>query len=476
MTPDEFRRLGHTWVDWVADYRARVETFPVMSPAHPGEVRRAFAEHPPERGQSLDALLPQLEKHVLPGITHWSHPAFFAYFPCVTSGSAVLADLVISGLGVQAMSWQTSPAATELEEVTMDWVRQMVGLPAVFEGAIQDTASTGNLIALLCARERATEFSQERGGFQNATSRLTVYFSEEAHSSVEKGALLAGFGRDNLRRIPSDPLTHAILPNRLAERVAADVAAGLHPCAIVAGTGTTATTAFDDVGALAELAAAHGAWLHVDAAMAGVAMVLPQMRELWKGVEHADSVVLDPHKWMGTGVDCSAYFVRDPALLTRVMSMTPSYLRTSQDGQVKNLRDWGIALGRRFRALKLWFLFHEIGVEGLRQRVQRDLENAQWLAKQVDAASTWKRLAPVLLQTVCIQHRPLGLDASRVAAHNLGIAQRLNASGKAYVTPAVVKGEQLIRVSIGALTTERKHVEELWALLQQCAIENPAHD
>jgi aromatic-L-amino-acid/L-tryptophan decarboxylase len=470
MDADEFRRLGHVLVDWVAEYRQRIEGRPVMSAVEPGDIRSRFPGEPPARGGGLAAALASLEESVLPGITHWNHPSFFAYFPSNTSYASILADIVASGLGVQGMSWQTSPAATEVEEVMMDWLRQMVGLSTAFTGVIHDTASTATLCALLCARERASAFSQEKGGLQSDAPPLVVYASSEAHSSVEKAALLAGFGRDHLRLIETDG-DHALVISALRAAIAADLAVGRRPCAVVAAVGTTGTTAVDPVAAIAPLAEEHGMWLHVDAAMAGTAMVLPECRWMWEGVECADSVVFNPHKWMGVGFDFSAYYVRDPDLLVRVMSTNPSFLRTAQDGAVKNFRDWHIQLGRRFRSLKLWFLLLDIGVEGLRTRLRRDLANAAWLAEQVDAAPDWERAAPVYIQTVCLFHAPAALrgDEAALRTHNLDIARRINESGRAYVTPSVLKGKQIIRVSIGAETTERRHVEALWRQLQAAA-------
>jgi len=468
MTPDEFRALGHQLIEWVAAYRERLRDLPVMSPVQPGEIRRQFAPAPPEHGLPLEGLLPQLDAAILPGVTHWNHPGFFAYFPSNSTLPSVLADLVAAGLGVQGMSWQTSPAATELEEVTMEWLRQLVGLPPTFSGVIQDTASTATLIALLCARERTTRHGQARGGLQAETTPLTVYASEMAHSSIEKAALLAGLGRDNLRLLPTDD-AHALRAEALEEALQADVEAGRRPCAIVATVGSTGTTAIDPVARIGELARARGAWLHVDAAMAGTAMACPELRWMWEGVEQADSVVWNPHKWLGIGFDCTAYHVRDPDHLVRVMATDPSYLRTAQDGAVKNYRDWGIALGRRFRSLKVWFVLSTLGAEGIRAEVRRHLGLARWLADQIDAAPGWERLAPVPLQTVTFRHSRPGLDAARLDAHNLALARAINASGKAYLTPAVVKGVQTLRVSIGATGTTSEDVAALWARLRDTA-------
>ena len=469
MDAIEFRRLGHQLVDWIADYRERIESLPVMSPVRPGDIKARFPREPPRRGGKLPEALAALGDLVLPGITHWNHPSFFAYFPSNASFASVLADLVSSGLGAQGMSWQTSPAVTEVEEVVMEWLRLMVGLPDSFTGVIQDTASTATLTALLCARERTTGYGQNRMGLQGGEPPLLLYASDQAHSSVEKDALLAGFGKAHLRLLGTDE-KHALRLDLLEAAVERDRAAGLRPCAVVATTGTTGTTALDPVEGMAALAARHGMWLHVDAALAGTAMVLPECRWMWQGVERADSVVFNPHKWLGTGFDLSAYYLRDAQHLVRVMSTNPSYLRTARDAEVKNLRDWGIPLGRRFRALKLWFLLADAGVEGIQARIRRDLDNARWLAAQVDAAPGWERLAPVPLQTVVMRHVPAGVsEEARLAAHNLAIARTVNQSGRAYLTPSVLKGKQTLRVSVGAEGTERRHVEALWARLQEAA-------
>jgi aromatic-L-amino-acid decarboxylase len=470
MDTTEFRRLGHELIEWIAAYRERIDEFPVMSRVQPGEIAAQLPAEPPRQGEGLGAIVADLERIVLPGITHWGHPGWFAYFPSNTDLSSVLADLVAAGLGAQGMSWQTSPAATEVEDVVMEWLRQMLGLPTTFTGVIHDSASTATFCALLCARERATGFSQDRGGLQGEAAPLIVYASDQAHSSIPKGALLAGFGAEHLRLIETDD-EHTLRTNLLAAAIDEDLAAGRRPCVLVAAVGTTATTAVDPLRAMAELAQRHGLWLHVDAALAGTAMICPEYRWMWEGVELADSIVLNPHKWMGTGFDLSAYYVRDSDHLVRVMSTNPSYLRTAQDGQVRNLRDWGIPLGRRFRALKLWFLLREYGVEGLQARIRRDMANAQWLVAQVAAAPGWERLAPAPLQTVCIRHVPevLRADEDALTIHNLGIAERVNHAGRSYLTPSLLKGRQMLRVSVGSQATERVHLERLWRDLRGAA-------
>jgi aromatic-L-amino-acid decarboxylase len=466
MDVEEFRRVGHALIDWVADYRAGIAERPVMARVEPGAIRAALPEEPPEAPEAFDAIMRDLDAVIVPGLAHWQHPSFFGYFPANGALASVLGDYLSTGLGVLGLSWQASPALTELEEVVTDWMRRMVGLSPAWSGVIQDTASTSTLVALICARERASGFALARGGLQGEERPLVVYTSAQSHSSVEKGALLAGFGRENVRLIATNT-TYAMSPDALEAAIAEDVRAGRRPCAIVATTGTTATTALDPLVPLADLAREHGAWLHVDAAMAGSAMILPECRWMWEGIEGADSLVLNAHKWLGAAFDCSLYYVRDPDHLVRVMSTNPSYLRTAMDERVKNLRDWGIPLGRRFRALKLWCLIRESGVEGLRARLRRDLANATWLAEAVRAAPDWRVLAPVPLQTVCVRHEPPGLEGEALDHHTQSWVDRIARSGAAYLTPAQLDGRWMVRVSVGALGTEREHVAALWALMRR---------
>jgi aromatic-L-amino-acid/L-tryptophan decarboxylase len=470
MTPEEFRRIGHRVVDWIADYRATLSQRPVLSRAAPGDVRNRLPASPPEAGESLDALLRDMDETILPGLTHWQHPAFHAYFPANATLASTIGDFLSTGLGVIGLNWQASPALTELELLMADWMRQMMGLSPRWSGAIHDTASTATLVALLCARERTTSFSMQRGGLQGEPHPLVVYASAESHSSVLKAALLAGFGRERVRAIPVDG-TFALDALALRQSLARDTAQGLVPCALVATTGTTSSTALDPVDAMAGLAEEYGCWLHVDAALAGSAMILPECRWMWAGVERADSIVLNPHKWLGAVFDSSLYYVRDVEHLVRVMSTNPSYLRTSADETAVNLRDWNIPLGRRFRALKLWALIRSEGVSGLQSRLRRDLENAAWLAAQVDAASEWERIAPVPLQTVCVRHHPKGLEGEALDRHTLAWLERLNRSGDAFLNATVLGGRWTVRVSIGAVTTERTHVATLWERMQTVARE-----
>ncbi|HXA50527.1 MAG TPA: pyridoxal-dependent decarboxylase [Candidatus Acidoferrum sp.] len=466
MTPEEFRQAGHRLIDFIADYRATVAERPVMARTEPGAIRAALPADPPMQGEPIEAILADVDRILMPGLTHWQHPSFFGYFPSNAELSSVLGDYVSTGLGVLGLSWQASPALTELEEVVADWMRRAMGLSDAWSGLIQDTASTSTLVALLCARERTSGYSLARGGLQGEPTPLVVYTSAHANSSVDKAALLAGFGRENVRHIPQDD-AFAMRPDALLRAICDDLAAGRKPCAIVATTGTTATSALDPVGAIAAIAREHGVWLHVDAAMAGSAMILPECRWMWEGIEGADSLVLNPHKWLGAAFDCSLYYVRDPEVLIRVMSTSPSYLRTAADEKVKNLRDWGLPLGRRMRALKLWFLLREKGIEGLRQRLRRDIENAQWFAGTVRQTPGWRVLAPVPLQTVCVRYDKPGIEGEALDRHTRAWAERINHSGAAYLTPAILGDRWMVRVSIGSITTEREHVEALWSTMQR---------
>ncbi len=466
MHPDEFRRAGHTLIDWIAAYRERAAELPVWSRVAPGTIRAQLPATPPEAPEPFAALLDDLERVILPGLSHWQHPRFFGYFPANAALASVLGDLLSTGLGQLGLTWQASPALTELEEQMVDWMRQLLGLSDAWRGVIHDSASTATLVALLCARERSTSYSQMRGGLQAEELPLTVYLSAQSHSSVEKAALLAGFGHANLRFIPTDE-RHAMSVEQLADEISADLAYGRRPCAVVATTGTTATTGLDPIEPIAAICRERGLWLHVDAAMAGSAMILPECRWMWQGIEAADSLVLNPHKWLGVAFDCSLFYVRDPQHLIRVMATNPSYLQTTTDGAVTNFRDWGIPLGRRFRALKLWFMLRLEGAEALRARLRRDLAGARWLAEQVVAAPRWRLLNQVQLQTVCVRHEPPGLEGEELDKHTLAWVGRINDSGAAFLTPAVLDGRWMCRVSIGAELTSHDDIAALWALMRE---------
>jgi aromatic-L-amino-acid decarboxylase len=468
MNPEEFRKAGYRVVDWIADYRGTVESRRVTSAVKPGDIRSLLPAAPPDAPESFEAILADIDRIVAPGLMNWQHPRFFGYFPSNGLLASVLGDFFSTGLGVIGLAWQSSPALTEVEEIAIDWLRQMLGLSSQWSGVIQDTASTSSLVALLCARERATNPGASRGGFQQAPVPLTVYVTAQSHSSVQKAALMAGFGQDYIRIVPHDE-SFAMRAEALASMLRDDRSRGMRPAAVVATIGTTTSLAFDPLDAIGTIADAERLWLHVDAAMAGSAMILPECRHLWQGVELADSLIVNPHKWLGAAFDCTGYFVRDPGHLVRVMSTNPSYLQSSADGAAKNFRDWGLPLGRRFRALKLWFLIREQGVAGLQARLRRDIDNAAWFEVQVRAEPDWQVLAPVRLQTLCVRHQPNGLSGEALDRHTLDWVARLNQSGEAYVTPAMLDGRWMVRVSIGAELTERQHVEQLWTLMRRYA-------
>ncbi len=468
MSPDEFRKHGYQVIDWIADYYQRIESLPVLSQVAPGQVRAGLPAEPPAQGIGFDGLLADLDRVILPGITHWQHPSFFAYFPANASGPAVLGDLLASGLGVQGMLWATSPAATELETLMLDWLNRLLDLPASFRsdgpggGVIQHTASDAVLVALLAALHRISDGRTETAGV--ATGRYTVYTSEQTHSSVEKACRIAGIGSAALRKLPVDPSTLAVRPEQLAELLAADVAAGLIPALVVASVGTTGTGAVDPVGALAELAHRYGAWLHVDAAWAGVAAVCEEFRWINAGVEQADSYCTNPHKWLLTNFDCSAFWVADRTALIGALSILPEYLRNpaTESGQVFDYRDWQVPLGRRFRALKLWAVLRWYGADGLQAHIRNHVALAQWFAGQLGADHRFELLAPHPLALVTFALRagdPAGRD----------LLEAINSSGQAYLTHTMVDGRFAIRLAIGGVLTERRHLEQLWQLLNRLA-------
>lgn len=469
MTPEEFRAAGHELIDWIADFRNSIEARPVLAQVSPGGVKAGFPTSAPTEPVPFSQLLEVLDTVVVPGLTQVQHPMHFGWFPSNSSLSSVLGDIASSGLGSLGITWQSSPALTEVEEVVNDWLRQLCGLSDAWSGVIQDTASTACLVAMLCARERASALSQNRGGLQGEPQALVVYASPQCHSSVPKAVLLAGFGAANLRHVEIDPVTYALRPQALEAAMRADVAAGRRPAAVILGLGTTGTTAFDPIRSVVDIAAGFGAWVHIDAAMAGSAMLLPECRSLFDGIEGADSISWNPHKWMGTALDCSMYLVRDKHHLVQVMSTNPSYLASGADGQVVQYKDWGIPLGRRFRAMKLWFHLSIDGVDAIKARLRRDLETAQWFAQQVESAPDWKVLAPVALQTVCIRHEPPGLVGDALDAHTLQWVDAINQSGAAFMSASVLDGRWMVRVSVGVEATERHHVERLWGLIQEAA-------
>ena len=467
--PEEFRRAGHELVDWVADYRSSVAGLPVRSGVAPGDVAAALPTHAPEAAEPLEALIADLDRVIVPGLTHAQHPRNFAWFPSNASLSSVLGDIVAAGIGALGITWQSAPALTELEQVVCDWTRQLCGLSDRWKGTIYDGASTASLVALLVARENASGNSQRAGGLQAEKHPLVVYCSAEAHSSVTKAALLAGFGVDNLRLVPVRKPGREMDITKLASFMAEDAASGRRPAAVVATAGTTATTAFDPIADVCELAERYGVFVHVDAAMAGSALLLTECRGLFDGIEGASSISWNPHKWLGSVLETSLFYVRQPEVLVSVMATDPSYLRSMLDGSVVQYRDWGLPLGRRFRALRLWALLRLDGAGALRARLRRDLENARRFAAMVEAAPGWTVLAPVKLQTVCVLHTPPDRPDDELDQHTRSWCEAVNASGLAHITPALLDDHWMVRVSIGAEPTEWSDVEALWELMQEKA-------
>jgi aromatic-L-amino-acid decarboxylase len=460
MTPEQFRHHAHELVDWMADYLRDVGKRPVVPAVAPGEIRRALPAEPPAAGEPFEAIAADFRELILPGMTHWNHPGWFGYFPANHSPPSILAEMLTATLGAQCMSWQTSPAATELEQVVMEWLRGMLALPADFTGVIQDTASTASLVALLTARDR-------RG---TDPRMLTVYASTEAHSSITKGARLAGFAPEHIRAVPVDA-AFAMQAGALEALMAADAAAGLAPACVVATVGTTSSTAVDPLRASAAACGRHGAWLHVDAAYAGAAAILPERRALFDGVELADSFVFNPHKWLLTNFDCSAYFVRDVPALLHTFAAAPAYLRTAHDPEVVNFRDWGIQLGRRFRALKLWFVIRSYGVEGLRAMLRRHIALAEEFRSWVEAEPGFVVPAPSPFGLVCLRHEPPALagDGAALDDWNRALLSRVNAAGDVFLTHTQLGGRYTLRLAIGQWQTERANVARAWELIRSAA-------
>jgi aromatic-L-amino-acid decarboxylase len=461
-----FRDFGYKFVDWVSDYLSKLENFPVCSPAKPGDIRKKLPAEPPDKGEPMEKIFQDFKNTVIPGVTHWQHPSWFAYFPANNSPPSILAELLTAGIGAQCMIWQTSPSAAELEEVVLEWLRQMIGLPEGMAGVIQDTASTATLVALLTSREKATNFEANQKGIQKP---LVVYASEETHSSIEKGVKIAGFGRENLRYISTDQ-SFAMLPSKLEEAVEQDKKKGLQPACVIATLGTTSSTAVDPLAPIGEICRRHGLWLHVDAAFAGTAAILPEKRWIIEGAEQVDSFVFNPHKWMLTNFDCSGYFVKDPGALIQTFEIHPEYLKTGLDSQVKNFRDWGIQLGRRFRALKLWFVIRSYGVEGLQKIVREHLRLAQMFKEWVEKHEMFELMAPVDFSLVCFRLND-GRKEESLNDLNTKLLESINETGKVFLTHTTLRGKYVIRLAIASRMTQERHVKEAWELITSKAEE-----
>jgi aromatic-L-amino-acid decarboxylase len=463
-TPQELRHAFHEASDWVASYLERVGDLPVLARVTPGEIAAALPQSAPQYGESLKTILKDIDRLILPGITHWNHPSFFAYFGITGSGPGIVGELIAAALNVNAMLWRTSPAATELEQRTLRWVAEMLALPTTWFGEITDTASASTLYALAAAREAANLEIRERGmAGRKDLPPLAIYCSTQTHSSIDKAAIALGIGRQWTRHIETDS-EFRLRPDLLEKAIRDDIAAGVKPLAVVATVGTTSTTSIDPVPAIADICQRYGLWLHVDAAYGGAAAVVPSHRHVLAGCERADSLVTNPHKWLLTPIDCSLLYTRRPDELKRAFSLVAEYLRTDES-DVINLMDYGLSLGRRFRSLKLWMVIRAYGREGLARIIEGHIKEAQWLASQIDSTPGWERLAPVPFSTVCFRHVPAAKTDLEV--YNTAIIDAVNASGKAFLSHTKLNGQYAIRVAIGNQATTHEHVAQVWELLQE---------
>ena len=466
MPSEEFRKTGYQLVDWIADYLKNIEKYPPLSQVNPGDILKRIPQSPPQKGEDIENVLIDVDKILMEGITHWNHPGFMAYFNSTSSGPGILAELLSAGLGVNGMLWKTSPAFTELERSMINWFRQMVELPENYWGIIYDTASTSSMHAIASAREQLNLGFREKGmSGRIDVPRLRLYCSEHAHSSIEKGAVTLGIGLEGVRKIPVND-KFEMIPDKLKAAINEDIKNGWKPFCIVATVGTTSTTSVDPVEEIVSICEKHSLWLHIDSAYAGVAAIIPEMKWITKGWERADSIVINPHKWMFTPMDLSIYFTRKPEILKRAFSLVPEYLKTKQDDEVENLMDYGIQLGRRFRSLKLWFIIRYFGVEGLSQRIKHHIELAKEFSKWIDDEKDFELMAPVPFSTICFRFNPANKTEEELHKLNEKLLEDINASGKIFLSHTKLNGKFVIRLTIGSIRHERKHIEEAWKLIQ----------
>jgi aromatic-L-amino-acid decarboxylase len=470
MDRESFRRHGHELVEWIASYLEHPERYPVLSRVTPGDIASALPAQAPEDPEPFSAIMADFERVLVPGLTHWNHPGFFGYFASMASPPGVLAEFLSAALNQQAMLWRTSPAATELEGVALGWLRQLIGLPAVFEGVIYDTASISSLHALVAAREAAVDQVRTRGLSGRNLPGLAVYCSEQAHSSIDKAVMTIGLGQDSLRKIPVDH-EFRLLVGHLAEAVAADRRNGLLPIAVVATVGTTSTTSVDPVAAIADVCARERLWLHVDAAYAGVAAMLPSHTHVLDGAARADSLVVNPHKWLFTPFDLSAFFCRRMDVVRAAFALTPDYLKTPAEPAVRNLMDTGVQLGRRFRALKLWMILRSLGARAIRDTLAEHMRLARQFAAWIDGHEDFERVAPVPFSVVCFRWRPAAAPMTDAALDRVNerLLDAVNGSGEVFLSHTRLGGRFVIRLAIGHFDTEERHVCRAWQLLQEHA-------
>jgi len=462
MTNEHFRKSAYKIVDWMADYMENVEQLPVKSQVKPGEIKAKLPNTPPQAGEDMSVIFNDFKEIIMPGITHWQHPSFHAYFPGNSSKPSVLAEMLTATLGVQAMIWNTSPSAAELEEQMMEWFKNMMALPSTWTGSIQNGASDSTLNAILTAREKISGFTTNQEGITH--NKLRVYCSEQAHSSVDKAMAIAGLGKNNLVKISVDE-TFALNPSELEKSIQQDKTNGLTPLMVVAAIGTTSTTAIDPLEPIAAITQKYNLWLHIDAALAGTALILPEMRWMVNGLEKADSLVFNPHKWMFTNFDASVYFVKDKAALINTFAESPEYLKTKEDGQVTNYKDWGVPLGRRFRALKLWFVIRNFGVEKLQEKIRLHLQLSQDFKKWIEELPPLELMAPVDLNTICFRVADSGKTKEELNALSKQLLEQINSSGKAYLTHTKLNGWFTIRLVIGQTNVTSTHISNIKRLI-----------
>ncbi len=460
LNKDKFREFAHLVTDWIADYFENIESYPVKSKSQPKDIINQLPDKAPETSELFNKIFEDFENIIMPGITHWEHPNFHAYFPANNSYPSILGEMLTAAIGAQCMIWQTSPAAAELEERVMEWLRDMTGLPSYLKGVIQDTASTATLVSILTAREKFSDYKINEDGF-NPEYKFRVYCSAEAHSSIEKAVKIAGIGKNNLVKIPVNG-KFEMIPAELEKAIIKDIENGYKPLCVVAALGTTGSTAVDPISPIGEICSCYGIWYHIDAAFAGTAMLLPEFRHYLEGIEYADTYVFNPHKWMFTNFDCSAYFVKDEKALIGTFEIMPEYLKTPEDERVNNYRDWGIQLGRRFRALKLWFVIRNFGVEGLKEKIRQHLELTKWLQGEMLGSENFEILAPVNFNTICFRFNPGIKDEEKLNEINSMLENNINGSGKIFLTHTKLNSSYALRFVTGQTNVEKKHIENAW--------------
>jgi aromatic-L-amino-acid decarboxylase len=465
---DEFKIQAHKFVDWIADYYKNIEKYSVKPNIEPYQIYKKLPVKPPENGEPVEIIFKEFKEIILPGMTHWQSPNFFAYFPANSSFPSLLAEMLTAALGAQCMKWETSPAATELEETVLNWLRTMIGLPDNFHGVIQDTASTSTLCALLTSREKITDYRINNEGFKE-TDIYRVYCSSEAHSSVEKAVKIAGLGNRNLVKIDTDK-EFCLKPSLLQKMIKEDLEKGKKPLCVVATMGTTSSTAVDPVKEIGNICKKYDVWLHIDAAHVGSALILPEYRTILKGIEQADSFVFNPHKWLFTNFDCSAYFVKDRNALVNTFQILPEYLKTGHQGRVNDYCDWGIQLGRRFRALKLWFVIRNFGIKGLQDKLRKHISLARYIEAKIRSDSNFELVAPVNFNLICFRFKPgKTTDNDKLNELNEKLLQQINDTGKIYLSHTRLKGVYTLRMVIGQTNVEQRHVDQAWEIIKERA-------